>query len=80
MARNSKRSPPSISVQSSSFEIEILPSKKFNSYGFKVIGNLPVFVESLDEKGPAFTDGLRQGDILFKYFYIFNEKNKHVWY
>jgi S1-C subfamily serine protease len=76
MARNSKRNPPSISVQSSSFEIELLPSKKFSSYGFKVIGNLPVFIESLVEKGPAYTAGLRQGDILFKYFSIFNEKKK----
>lgn len=66
MARNSKRVPPSISVQSCSLEIEIVPNKKLNSYGFTVVGDLPVFVDSINEAGPAYVAGLRQGITKFE--------------
>ena len=60
IARNSKRIPPSISVQSCSKEAEIVPNKKINSYGFTVVGDLPVFVDSINENGVAYASGLRQ--------------------
>ena len=60
IARNSKHVPPSISVQSGCLETEIVPNKKINSYGFTVVGDLPVFVDSINENGVAYASGLRQ--------------------
>lgn len=61
MARNSKRNPPAISVQSCYLDVEIVPNRKMNTYGFTVVGELPVYVDSIDENGPAYQAGLRQG-------------------
>ena len=61
MARNSKRNPPAISVQGCCVDVEIVSSKKSNNFGFTIVGDLPVFIDSINETGPAYVAGLRQG-------------------
>lgn len=78
MARNSKHSPPPISVQSYLLDADLLPDYNFfnslnaqmvqqtnmNAYGFTISGDMPIMVENCVENGPAYVSGMRAGDII----------------
>ena len=71
MARNSKHTPPPISVQSHALEVEVAPADYNankgawpNSYGLTIAGDMPVIVDKCAENSPAYLAGLRPGDIL----------------
>ena len=66
IALKSKTKPPSISVQTASYNAELSPSKncKYNLFGFTVNGDLPILVDQICSNGPGYLAGMRHGDII----------------
>ena len=68
LANNSKKTPPAISVQAYSKEVELVsnnsfPGKKIvnNGFGLTISGDLPVLVDECFENSPAYLAGIRKG-------------------
>jgi S1-C subfamily serine protease len=66
MANNSDYSPPHISVQACCATAVVRVSTDTNRYGFSLFGDMPVFVENVEENGSAYEAGIRQGDSSFR--------------
>ena len=66
LAQQSKKVPPSLAVISRVKTLEIRLRSSTPDYGFTLRGNGPVFVRKVDVKGPAWTAGLRSGDLVLQ--------------
>jgi hypothetical protein len=66
LAQHSSKVPPSLAVISRVKTLEIRLSSSTSSYGFTLRGNGPVFVRKVDVNGPAWTAGLRSGDLVLQ--------------
>ncbi len=61
MANNSESSSPHISVQDCSMTANVHVNSITKRYGFSLFGDLPIFIESVEENGSAYQAGIRQG-------------------
>jgi hypothetical protein len=68
IARNSRNNPPSISVQSCSQLVELIPdnnllkTRGMNAYGFTIKGDMPILVDQIVENCLAYFAGMRPGN------------------
>jgi membrane-associated protease RseP (regulator of RpoE activity) len=60
--------PPAISVQTACERVELVPDSKakFNMFGFTVKSDIPILIDLIDLDGPAYSKGVRSGDILLE--------------
>lgn len=64
LAKRSTRVPPAIAVISRIRTLEL--RRRRGRFGFTVRGNGPVYVYDVEERGPAYSVGMRPGDLVLK--------------
>lgn len=64
LAKRSTRIPPAIAVISRIRTFEL--RRRRGRFGFTVRGNGPVYVYDVEERGPAYSVGMRPGDLVLK--------------
>ena len=69
LAKNSPTQPPPVGVVARYHQVDLVGSRT-SGYGFKVSGDKPVTVESVEVESPAFQAGLKPGNLKKSYSYI----------